>query len=104
MSDEKSVGEAVTKLIAVNQVKDGRARVTMLARGGGGFWKTKLLSARKTDLLIMTGDPHRVPTTGLSLAVSPYRVSTFSPLTGIKSSELSGPHIVAGRSTQPRLR
>ena len=82
---EKSVGEAVTKLIAVNQVKDGRARVTMLARGGGGFWKTKLPSARKTDLLIMTGDPHRVPTTGLSLAVSPYRVSTFSPLTGIKS-------------------
>lgn len=82
---EKSVGEAVTKLIAVNQVKDGRVRVTMLARTGGGFWKAKLSSARKTDLLIMTGDPHQVPQNGLSLAVSPYRVSTFSPLTGIKS-------------------
>jgi branched-subunit amino acid aminotransferase/4-amino-4-deoxychorismate lyase len=33
----------------------------------------------------MTGDPHRVSANGLSLAVSPYRVSTFSPLTGIKS-------------------
>lgn len=82
---EKSVGEAVNKLVAVNQVKDGRVRVTMLARGGRDFWKAKLPSTRKTDLLIMTGDPHRVSANGLSLAVSPYRVSTFSPLTGIKS-------------------
>jgi aminodeoxychorismate lyase len=82
---EKSVGEAVNKLIAVNQVKDGRARVTLLARSSGEFWKTKLQTTRKTDLLIMTGDPHRVSANGLSLAVSPYRVSTFSPLTGIKS-------------------
>ena len=82
---EKSVGEAVNKLIAVNQVKDGRVRVTMLARSGRDFWKTKLSSTRKTDLLIMTGDPHRVSANGLSLAVSPYRVNTFSPLAGIKS-------------------
>jgi aminodeoxychorismate lyase len=82
---EKSVGEAVTKLIAVNQVKDGRARVTLLARSGRDFWKAKLPSTRKTDLLIMTGDAHRVSANGVSLAVSPYRVSTFSPLTGIKS-------------------
>ena len=82
---EKSVGEALTKLIGVNQVKNGRARVTFLARSSGDFWKTKLQTARKTDLLIMTGDPHRVSTNGLSLAVSPFRVSTFSPLTGIKS-------------------
>jgi len=82
---EKSVGEAVNKLIAVNQVKDGRARVTFLARSSGDFWKTKLQNTRKTDLLIMTGEPHRVSANGMSLAVSPYRVSTFSPLTGIKS-------------------
>jgi aminodeoxychorismate lyase len=82
---ENSVGEAVRKLIAVNQVKDGRARVTMLARSGRDFWKAKLPSTRKTDLLIMTGDPHRVSQNGLSLAVSPYRISTFSPLAGIKS-------------------
>jgi branched-chain amino acid aminotransferase len=82
---EKSVGEAVHKLIAVNQVKDGRARVTMLARNAGDMWKAKLSSTRKTDLLIMTGAPHRVSQNGLSLAVSPYRVNTFSPLSGIKS-------------------
>ncbi|HKR14945.1 MAG TPA: aminotransferase class IV [Pyrinomonadaceae bacterium] len=82
---EKSVGESVRKLIAVNQVKDGRARVTLLARTGRDLWKAKLASSRKTDLLIMTGDPRRAAASGLSLAVSPYRVSTFSPLTGIKS-------------------
>ena len=82
---EKTVGEAVSKLIAVNQVKDGRVRVTMLARNCTDFWKAKLPGSRKTDLLIMTGDPHRVSQNGLSLAVSPYRVSTFAPLTGIKS-------------------
>jgi 4-amino-4-deoxychorismate lyase len=82
---EKSVGDAVAKLIAVNQVKDGRARVTMFARSGRDFWKAKQPSTRKTDLLIMTGDAHRAPQNGVSLAVSPYRVSTFSPLTGLKS-------------------
>jgi branched-subunit amino acid aminotransferase/4-amino-4-deoxychorismate lyase len=40
---------------------------------------------KKTDLLIMTGDPPKAPPNGMSLAVSPYRTSTFSPLTGIKS-------------------
>ena len=98
---EKSVGEAVTKLIAVNQVKDGRARVTMLARGGSGFWKTKLLSARKTDLLIMTGEPQKLPSTGTSLAVSPYRANTFSPLTGIKSLNYLE-HVLSWEEAQSR--
>jgi branched-subunit amino acid aminotransferase/4-amino-4-deoxychorismate lyase len=82
---EKSVGDAVRKLIAVNQVKDGRAREKRHARSGRDIWKPKLASPRKTDLLIMTGDPSRVSQNGLSLAVSPYRVNTFSPLAGIKS-------------------
>jgi branched-subunit amino acid aminotransferase/4-amino-4-deoxychorismate lyase len=81
---EKSVGEALQKLIAVNQVKDGRARVILLARSGRDLWKTKM-GGKKTDLLIMTGDPPKAPPNGMSLAVSPYRTSTFSPLTGIKS-------------------
>ena len=98
---EKSVGEAVNKLIAVNQVKNGRVRVTMLARSGRDFWKTKLSSTRKTDLLIMTGDPHRVSANGLSLAVSPYRVSTFSPLAGIKSLNYLD-HILAKEEARSR--
>ena len=82
---EKGVGDALKKLIAVNQVKDGRARVILLARSGRDLWKTKMPGGKKTDLLIMTGDPPKAPPNGMSLAVSPYRTSTFSPLTGIKS-------------------
>lgn len=98
---EKSVGEAVRKLIAVNQVKNGRARVTMLARTTNGSWKAKPASTRKTDLMIMTGESHRVAQSGISLAVSPYRVSTFSPLTGIKSLNYLD-HILAKEEARSR--
>jgi len=82
---EQSVGEALNKLIAVNQVKEGRARVILLARRGRDVWKTKQPGARKTDLLIMTGEPQKVPAAGMSLAVSPHRINTASPLMGIRS-------------------
>lgn len=82
---EKSVGDALKKLIAVNQVKDGRARVILLARSGRDLWRSKMPGGKKTDLLIMTGDPPKAPPNGISLAVSPYRTNTFSPLTGIKT-------------------
>ena len=82
---EQSVGQALNKLIAVNQVQEGRARVILLARSGRDIWKTKEPRARKTDLLIMTGEPQKAPAAGLSLAVSPYRVNTSSPLMGIRS-------------------
>lgn len=82
---EQTVGDALKKLIAVNQVKDGRARVILLARSGRDVWKTKKAGARKTDLLIMTGEPQKVPSSGMTLAVSPYRSNTSSPLMGIRS-------------------
>src|ERR1044071_8450471 len=69
---EKNVGDALRKLIAVNQVKDGRARVILLARQGRDIWQAKLPGAKKTDLLIMTGETQKIPQTGSSLAVSPY--------------------------------
>ena len=82
---QKTVGEALRKLIAVNTVQNGRARVIFLARSGRESWRTKLAGTKKTDLLIMTGDVHPVPRDGLSLAVSPYRINTSSPLSGIKT-------------------
>lgn len=98
---EKSVGDALRKLIAVNQVKEGRARVIMLARSGRDFWKTKTPGTKKTDLLIMTGDPQKVSANGLSLAVSPYRVNTFSPLSGIKSLNYLD-HVLSWEEAQSR--
>lgn len=83
--NEKNVFEALKKLIVVNQVERGRARIILLARHGRDIWKTKQQGGPKTDLLILTGDPQLVRAEGLSLAVSPYRVNTFSALTGVKS-------------------
>jgi 4-amino-4-deoxychorismate lyase len=81
----RSVGEALQKLISVNQVDNGRARIILLARSGRDFWQTAKSSGRKTDLLIMTGEPQSIRSSGLTLAVSPYRLNTFSPLTGIRT-------------------
>jgi len=82
---QAGVGEALSKLISVNNVSDGRARVILLARSGRDFWKTKTPGAKQTDMLIMTGEAQKVPAAGMTLAVSPYRINTFSPLTGIRS-------------------
>ncbi len=84
-ANERNIGDALRKLVAVNQVKDGRARVILLARSGRDVWKTKKEDARKTDLLIMTGEPQKVSAAGMSLAVSPYRCNTLSPLVGVRS-------------------
>ena len=98
---DKNVGEALRKLISVNQVHEGRARVIMLARSGRDIWKTKTPGAKKTDLLIMTGESQKVPQTGLSLAVSPYRINTFSPLAGIKSLNYLD-HVLSWEEAQSR--
>lgn len=83
--DETVVGTALQKLITVNRVADGRARVILLARSSQHVWKANPPGPHKTDLLILTSEPQRVPKSGMTLAVSPYRLSTFSALTGIKS-------------------
>jgi branched-subunit amino acid aminotransferase/4-amino-4-deoxychorismate lyase len=98
---EKNVGEALRKLIAVNQVEGGRARVILLARSGRDVWKTKSSGSKNTDLIIMTGEHHKKPASGLALAVSPYRVSTFSPTTGIKSLNYLD-HVLSWEEAQTR--
>jgi 4-amino-4-deoxychorismate lyase len=82
---DEGVAAALGKLIAVNRVGDGRARVILLARSSQHVWQANPPGPRKTDLLIMTGEPQKVPKSGMTLAVSPYRLSTFSALAGIKS-------------------
>jgi branched-subunit amino acid aminotransferase/4-amino-4-deoxychorismate lyase len=83
--DQEDVGEALRKLISVNRVRDGRARITLLAKGGRDIWNMRAPEARKTDLLIMTGEAEKIAADGVTLAVSPNRFNTFSSLSGIKS-------------------
>lgn len=99
--NEKNVGDALHKLIAVNQVREGRARVIMLARSGRDIWKMRAPGTKKTDLLIMTGEPQKVAPNGLSLAVSPYRTNTVSPLVGIKSLNYLD-HVLSWEEAQSR--
>ena len=98
---ESGVGEALTKLISVNRVREGRARVILLARSGRGIWKAKSPGAKNTDLLIVTGEAQKVSHSGMTLAVSPYRCNTFSPLTGIKSLNYLD-HVLAWEEAQAR--
>jgi aminodeoxychorismate lyase len=100
-ANERNVGEAVRRLLAVNQVKDGRARVILLARSGRDVWRAKKESTNKTDLLIMTSEAQKIPAAGLSLAVSPYRSNTFSPLAGIKSLNYLD-HVLSWEEAQAR--
>ena len=82
---EAGLATCLQKLIGVNQVRDGRARIVLLAGKGRDVWLAKSSVGRKTDLLMMTGEARRVPEKGLTLTVSPYRVNSVSPLTGVKS-------------------
>src|SRR5262249_10326852 len=99
--NEKNVGEALHKLIAVNQAQEGRARVIMLARSGRDIWKTRMPGAKKTDLLIMTAQAQTGAPTGVSLAVPPYRANTGSPLAGIKSLNYLE-HVLSWEEAQSR--
>lgn len=98
---EETVGDGLKKLIAVNRVETGRARIILLARSGRDFWKTKRAAGRKTDLLIMTGNQQKLPQAGMTLAVSPYRLNTFSPIAGIKTLNYLD-HVLSWEEAQQR--
>jgi branched-subunit amino acid aminotransferase/4-amino-4-deoxychorismate lyase len=98
---ERGVGEAIHKLATVNGVEHGRARVVLLARSGPDYWRPIKTAGAKTDLLIMTADSQKVRPTGLSLAVSPYRINTLSPLAGIRTLNCLD-HVLAWEEAQKR--
>ncbi|HEX8707853.1 MAG TPA: aminotransferase class IV [Pyrinomonadaceae bacterium] len=83
--DEESVFGSLAQLIEANGVKEGRARLTLLAGAEQqGVWKVKG-AGEKAQLLIMTGEARPPSTDGLALTISPYRLNTLSPLAGLKS-------------------
>src|ERR1044071_2161242 len=54
--DERSGRAMLARLSEAIKVKEGRARVTVLATTERGVWKVKATGDRKTDLLVMTGE------------------------------------------------
>lgn len=82
---EREAAEALARLIEANEVKEGRARLTLLAHAARGPWRTA--GGQASDLIVMTGDARRAASDGdtLALTVSPHRANTLSPLAGVKS-------------------
>ena len=84
--DEDGIRASLARLIEANEVKDGRARITLFGSGGRDIWKLKGAGVRRTELLLMTGDARVIGEEGLALTVSPYRINTLSPIAGVKST------------------
>ncbi len=86
--DKETVGELLDRLISANGVESGRARITLLANTSSGTWNREGDGAHKATLLIMSGDPHKAAfEEGMAITLSPFRVNTHSPLTGIKCTK-----------------
>lgn len=102
--DQGSVGRALGGLIKENEVEDGgRARLTLLTRAVRGVWREKAKGGGgvETDLLMMTGDARPAPAEGLAITLSPYRLNTLSPLTGVKSVNYLE-HVIAWEEAHAR--
>src|SRR3954447_24346975 len=56
--EEAPVRKLLSKLIEANQVKEGRARLTLLTDVERGVWKVEHPLRRKSHLVVITGDPH----------------------------------------------
>ena len=99
---EETVGALLTLLIDANKVKTGRARITLLVRSVRGAWNVRGTSSSQTDLLIITGDARPpLQEDALALTLSPYRINSFSPLAGIKSTNYLD-HILSWEEARAR--
>jgi 4-amino-4-deoxychorismate lyase len=102
--DGAAVGDDLARLLEANNVERGLARVTLLARAARGLDGVPAAGEKttETDLLITTGALHAsAPDEGLALTLSPARVNTHAPLTGIKSTSYLE-HVLAWEEAHAR--
>lgn len=79
---EEATRNALNEIIEKNSVANGRARITFFDESAGGIWSFD--TGPKTSLLITTADNRKTPG-NFRLTVSPYRLNSLSPLSGVKS-------------------
>src|SRR5215210_5245496 len=66
--DETLARASLLKLIEANEVKDGRARITLFGGADRGVWKFQGMGRPRTEMLMMTGDSRHLQTEeGLAL-------------------------------------
>src|SRR6185295_2293652 len=83
--DEDGMKRGLRQIVAANAVQQGRARITIL-KGEAGSWRGA--SAREADVLIFTASDAARPPSPIALTVSPYRVLSSGPLTGVKRTAM----------------
>ena len=95
---EAEVIESVALEIENKGLKDGRARITFSDECDSEIWSHG--GEKKTGLSIITAERRPTPVE-FSLTVSPHRINTTSPLTGIKSCNYLE-HLLAYKEAKTR--
>ena len=91
--------EALDKLIHANSVDNGRAKITLL-KGAMGSWRTGL--ENESEILIFTSTQNKAGyEKEFSLTVSPYRLLSTHPLTGVKRTAMVE-HLLAFEEARAR--
>ena len=89
-SSERELLDSLTELITRNGVGDGRARITIFDAAASAFWTHE--TQKRTSVLIITSD-RRPPPRPFRLGISPHRINSTSPLSGIKSCNYLDKHL-----------
>jgi branched-subunit amino acid aminotransferase/4-amino-4-deoxychorismate lyase len=79
---EQTVKQSLTEIITANKITNGRTRLTFFDESLISIWQTEQKS--QTSFLINTAHFREV-SKQLRLTVSPFRTSSASPLSGVKS-------------------
>jgi branched-chain amino acid aminotransferase len=83
--EREEVEKGIVELIEANSRQEGRARIT-LVKGTAGGWR--IGQGRESEFLIFTSAESRQQQNDLSLTISPIRLLSSSPLTGIKRTAM----------------
>lgn len=79
---EDKIKNALFAIVAENNIRNGRARITIFDESPSFVWQANPIS--KTNLLIQTAEFREIKNT-LKLTISPFRVNSTSPLANVKS-------------------
>lgn len=83
---EETILAELNQLIAKNEIKNGRVRLTFFDESAKGIWAIE--NSKETSFLITSAD-FRPLAENLKLTISPYQVNSTSPLANIKSCNYS---------------
>lgn len=81
--DFENVKNDLLKLLKVNQVNNGRARIALFDLRSSPIWQIE--TKRKLDVLIATGECRDKPLGDFKITISPFLVNSTAPLIGVKS-------------------